>query len=65
MNLKQKPLEIDSPNEIWTKVIKSQIQNIKLLLTITWSFQKCGLPVCYSLKSTFRQISEMDKSNQV
>ena len=40
---KKETPHLDSSNQIWTKVMKSLLQNIDILVSVTWLFQKCGL----------------------
>ena len=36
-------IEIDGSNQIWIKVMQSLIQKIKILISVTWPFEKYGL----------------------
>ena len=41
--LKKRTLYIDGWNQIWAKVMKSLFQNVNILISVTWPFEKCGL----------------------
>ena len=44
-------LEIDGSNQIWSKIIKSILQNINLLTSFALPFQKCRLLLMGSERS--------------